>query len=543
MPELVHAEKIMEDKPDSALLLLEKMQPIDNVSDRERAIYFLLLTQAQDKNYITHTTDSLIQIAANYFESHNDVERTTLAYYYLGRVYSDMQDGLQAQECYLKAMELGEKIPNYQLLIKIYNSLGRLYAYQDIYEMALPMYKKALHLLQQEKDSSNICFALRNIARTFKMTKDIDSTIYYFHEAIRYTTPKSVSSVLKDLGFLYMDKNKYEEAIKYLNEAKILATNQTALYPIYLGLGKYFYKTNQLDSAQIYLTKSLNCPNIYTKATGYYYLIPIKKIQKNYIKYGDYVEQYIQLQDSIEKLSHFENIRIVQSMFNYQRIAKEKAKFEKQVADKKIESLQIIILFSIIIIIGFYLFRRDQIKKKHLIKYHQIQYIKSQHHIQDNEQQILSLEQEALVKKEALNKIQTQLFETHKLILEMENRQTVMNQGNIQILEKDFKASSVYLKAHSENCQLSQSEWAELHLLINGTYNDFTTRLLGIYSKMSTEELHICYLVKMGIPVKKIAKIMNITSSGVSQCRRRLYKKLTKEPENAEKFDTFIADF
>lgn len=94
MPELVHAEKIMEDKPDSALLLLEKMQPIDNVSDRERAIYFLLLTQAQDKNYITHTTDSLIQIAANYFESHNDVERTTLAYYYLGRVYSDMQDGL-----------------------------------------------------------------------------------------------------------------------------------------------------------------------------------------------------------------------------------------------------------------------------------------------------------------------------------------------------------------------------------------------------------------------------------------------------------------
>ena len=43
--------------------------------------------------------------------------------------------------------------------------------------------------------------------------------------------------------------------------------------------------------------------------------------------------------------------------------------------------------------------------------------------------------------------------------------------------------------------------------------------------------------------VKKIAFIMHITSSGVSQCRRRLYKKFTGEPQNTEKFDRFIADF
>ena len=36
---------------------------------------------------------------------------------------------------------------------------------------------------------------------------------------------------------------------------------------------------------------------------------------------------------------------------------------------------------------------------------------------------------------------------------------------------------------------------------------------------------------------------MHITSSGVSQCRRRLYKKFTGEPQNTEKFDKFISDF
>ena len=47
----------------------------------------------------------------------------------------------------------------------------------------------------------------------------------------------------------------------------------------------------------------------------------------------------------------------------------------------------------------------------------------------------------------------------------------------------------------------------------------------------------------MKLSIKKIAFIMHITSSGVSQCRRRLYKKFTGEPQNTEKFDKFISDF
>ena len=65
----------------------------------------------------------------------------------------------------------------------------------------------------------------------------------------------------------------------------------------------------------------------------------------------------------------------------------------------------------------------------------------------------------------------------------------------------------------------------------------------NFYPQISIEEIHICYLVKMQLPIKKIAFIMHITSSGVSQCRRRLYKKFTGEPQNTEKFDKFISDF
>ena len=118
-------------------------------------------------------------------------------------------------------------------------------------------------------------------------------------------------------------------------------------------------------------------------------------------------------------------------------------------------------------------------------------------------------------------------------MLEMENRQISLKHDTMQLLEQDLKRSTLYTKIHQTEEKLSESEWSELFMLIDATYPNFNSRLLELCSRISQEELRICYLVKVNIPVKKIAILMNITSSGVSQCRRRLYKKLTKEAENA----------
>ena len=90
-PMLLEVEKIIEEQPDSALSILNKIENINQLSEKDHATYCLLLTQAQDLNYITHTSDSLIKIAATYFEKSNDKQHSMLAYYYLGRVNSDLQ--------------------------------------------------------------------------------------------------------------------------------------------------------------------------------------------------------------------------------------------------------------------------------------------------------------------------------------------------------------------------------------------------------------------------------------------------------------------
>ncbi|MBD5225679.1 MAG: hypothetical protein HDS68_06930 [Bacteroidales bacterium] len=81
------AEALMEDRPDSALALLEAIDPHRLSGARRHALHALLLTQARDKNYIDETSDSLISIAVTYFDNSTDTYRRMLSHYYLSRVH------------------------------------------------------------------------------------------------------------------------------------------------------------------------------------------------------------------------------------------------------------------------------------------------------------------------------------------------------------------------------------------------------------------------------------------------------------------------
>ena len=545
-PILLEVEKIIEEQPDSALSILNKVENINQLSEKDHATYCLLLTQAQDLNYITHTSDSLIKIAATYFEKSNDKHKASLSYYYMGRVNTDLHDALKAQEFYLKALEIGEKTKDYHLLAKICNNLGTLYNYQDIYDLALPMQKKALYYInmEQKQDTVNMSYILRNTARTFTLMNLEDSAVIYHKQALKYSRPYNISSILVDLGNIYIYKNEYVEAKKYIDLAQNSTTILKTLYPIYLSKGKLLSAMGQLDSAKYYLTQCSQSSNIYTQAGSLYHLAQVALKENDLNNYVKYTETYSTLRDSITKHSHFENIRIAQSMFNYQRIAKEKDQFEKKAAQRMIFIYQVIIIFFLTIAIFIFIFKREKIKKKRLTELKEEQYKRSQQYIENNNKQIFQLTETLHSKQEEMSEVERQLYEARKLMLEMENRQIFEKQGTILLLEKDFHNSSIYIRIHREDdIQLSPSEWEELHQLIDATYPDFTNRLIRLYPQISIEEIHICYLVKMQLSIKKIAFIMHITSSGVSQCRRRLYNKFTGEPQNTEKFDRFIADF
>ncbi|MBP3517359.1 MAG: hypothetical protein J6K31_02900 [Parabacteroides sp.] len=78
---LEEAERLMESRPDSSLSLLESLRFPERLSSEDYAIWCLLVTQARDKNYLEHTSDSVIDVAVRYFEKQNEHIGWLQAYY------------------------------------------------------------------------------------------------------------------------------------------------------------------------------------------------------------------------------------------------------------------------------------------------------------------------------------------------------------------------------------------------------------------------------------------------------------------------------
>ncbi|NDW13664.1 hypothetical protein D0T50_12295 [Bacteroides sp. 214] len=107
--QLREAELLIENQPDSALTLLLSINDAKQLEGKDRADYALLLTKANDKNYILHNSDSLIKIAVDYYAASRNKERKAEAYFYLGSVYRDMDLRPEA----IKAFQEALRINNY----------------------------------------------------------------------------------------------------------------------------------------------------------------------------------------------------------------------------------------------------------------------------------------------------------------------------------------------------------------------------------------------------------------------------------------------
>ena len=100
------AEKSIEKEPDKALILLDSIQQMEELSEQQQALWCLLYTSVLDRKQIKHTSDSLIQIAVSYYEKNDLPERKMQAYYYYGIALQDLNDAIQAQDYYLRLIRI-----------------------------------------------------------------------------------------------------------------------------------------------------------------------------------------------------------------------------------------------------------------------------------------------------------------------------------------------------------------------------------------------------------------------------------------------------
>lgn len=551
------ADSLIHNNPDSAVILLEELKRSMAFEPQATQMYYQLLTiKAKDKAYITHTSDSLIKTVVKYYEERKDRERLPETYYYAGRVYRDLGDAPQALEYLQKAIESTKDCTDYRLISRIYSQTGTLYLYQDTYDQALEVFRKAYQYCLSDKDSIGMVYSLRDIGRTFTTLNCADSALYYYKGALKYAEQihnnHLVGVVQAELSGLYIQLEMYPEAFTAIQcSNKYIKGHNIA--PFYAILADYYYYTNQLDSATFYYTQTASFDDLYQKQGSYKGLGNIARKKGQYKEAMEYFDKYLIYTDSIKDITNTETIRKMQSLYNYQLKEKENSRLQHQAANYKLWNILLVfsLLSLVFLFIAYHQFRKKK-EQQRLVKQERIKqiqkdrYAQSNTYLEKNKEQIKVLElslHKAEIEKDQLRQ---DLLKAQKSLIEKTNEQITATQRVQKQSELALKHSDIYKKFHfavqGSDEKIGNDDWKELMCAVDEAYNQFTTRLLELYP-MKTIEIQVCVLIKIGLSPAQIAFITIRSRQAISSIRKRLYSKVMGKDGTPEQWDNFISTF
>lgn len=503
---LQQADSLLNVQPDSAQTLLRVWE--DSMANQPEDIqmyYQLLCIKANDKNYIAHTSDSLILPIVAYYKKQRNKTHLPEALYYAGRVYSDLNDAPRALEYYQQAIDVmkHEKLIDYNLSSRIYSQMGTLFVYQELYNEAPEMFRKAYWYDSLLKDSTGLVFDLRDIGRVFASIDQRDSAVYYFNRAgemaLRIKDSTLLSMVYNELAGNYIDWNEYSKGYEKLQIAQ--QKIETLSMPVYYNnIADYYYYTNQLDSAIYYYKKNLSIHHSYVhKASAYESLAQIASKQNNFTQALNYYEQYMLYEDSLQQTIRTATIDKIHALYNYQQYKKENIVLKRQTFKQK--QLLFVTIFSLVflLLIGIVFWQKQKRK-----------------------------EQTILLQQEKLKRLRE----------EIKAAQLIRKSS-----QADLQQTEIWKKLHyidkNETIKMTDTDWLELTKTVEETYPHFVQRLNEL-CPLSQKELQVCLLIKINVSLTQIADIVCSSKQGISSLRQRLYKKFTGKKGKPKDCDNFI---
>ena len=99
-----------------------------------------------------------------------------------------------------------------------------------------------------------------------------------------------------------------------------------------------------------------------------------------------------------------------------------------------------------------------------------------------------------------------------------------------------------FAEPKNQNRDTLKTKWDELQKAIEEASPRFTVRLIEKYPDIAPVELHLCYLVKIGLKPKAIRNILGYSPQNITSLRARLYEKLCGVKGGAKDLDALIAN-
>ena len=541
------AEAVMQEYPDSALALLQAINPDDLTTDRGRAMHALLLSQAYDKNYIDLTDDSLITIAVDYFAPTNEHHYAMLAHYYHAVVNFNANEFATSSISCLEAEKHALDLNNHQYLGMIYSLMMYIHNYSYNFDEELICAQKSLEHFKKHGDEKYIGNALISLAEAYNNTYKFPKSIKTFDEAIEFGLQHKDSvligcSLLKR-AHVNMHINDYAAAKENIITA-VTKYNQTIDGVSCGNLAKIFSTEAKFDSALYYLRLGER--------------IMVSVLDSSSVAKG-WTEYYLQQNEqtkAIKKINERSKIQnktilqvwqqaVVKSQRDYMLLKAETLEQEKQEQNMRYILIVCLLIFVLISVSMFYRHKRYinnlRVNKLEQILTQQRNYTQEQ--IDKNQEEIAELSQK-LKETRSENYILQNKLECKMKELEWTNMQICQNLGQKQTAQNLIKTTEIYMalreKLIAETSVIGPEQWDEISSTIDFYYPGFRVTLLSL-CKISQTEMRVSQLLKMGFSTTDISHLMNMSRNNPSSIKSRLYAKIFKKQGSAKDFDDFLS--
>ena len=215
---LQDVETYIQERPDSALRVLRKVDSLTLNTKALRARYSVLFAMALDKNYIDTTALSILEPTVAYYEKFGSPKDKMLSYYYLGRIYSNRKDYPNAVIFYSQALRESSEYDYYHRGL-IYAASADAYnaSFNDEEELRNTILAYECFEKIGDKD---LDLSLYKVARAYHNNErfDVADSLYSLVYSGKDSTSRLALYAMEDLvsNDLYQEKQDVERDLELL---------------------------------------------------------------------------------------------------------------------------------------------------------------------------------------------------------------------------------------------------------------------------------------------------------------------------------------
>lgn len=529
---LQDVESYIQERPDSALRVLRKVDTLTLNTKSLRARYSLLFAMALDKNYIDTTALSILEPTVAYYERLGSPQDKMLSCYYLGRIYANRKDYPNAVIFYSQALRESSEYDYYHRGL-IYAASADAYnaSFNDEEELRNTILAYECFEKIGDKD---LDLSLYKVAQAYHNNErfDVADSLYSLVYSGKDSTSRLALYAMEDLvsNDLYQEKQDVERDLGLLEYvAKHRGNLSLESYYEYAYLLLLAGKESEAEN----ILSQLSNRETNGKTMEIRYRIAECK--------GQYEEALALLKSMLSHQNDVVKKKLAQSVFkaqsDYYRLTAEVSEQKSTISNQR--SIIILITGLMIIALLYVIFMK---RKSTLIR--------------EKDRLTQAVEESERLLETVRNRANEEKSEREKDILDLKSRNEReqdkikdLREMYVALYQKRFseigkyydaasshRLESIKEKAYNDVISSTQALFEEIasgsegqkkfEARINADLDDIVFKIRSDFPKLKEEDIRfICYLI-VGFDTSTISFLMDITKGNVRVKKHRLREKL-----------------